>query len=59
MRQDRKIYGDTGDGGVRLGGGATSSPDYCKEAVIFNAKQCWGFVTDTERLARPAPYPSR
>lgn len=31
---------------------STSSPDYCKKDVVFNTKQCWGFVTDTERLAR-------
>lgn len=37
---------------------ATSSPAYCKEAVIFNAKQCWGFVTTTERFAAPDPYPA-
>ncbi|MGC1210809.1 MAG: isochorismatase family protein [Micromonospora sp.] len=37
---------------------ATSSPAYCKKAVIFNAKQCWGFVTDTDRFARPRLYPT-
>ncbi|MFC3500449.1 cysteine hydrolase family protein [Micromonospora krabiensis] len=36
---------------------ATSSPGYCKEAVIFNAKQCWGFVTTTDRFAEPTPEP--
>ncbi|RLP91949.1 isochorismatase family protein [Micromonospora sp. BL4] len=30
---------------------ATSSPTYCKDAVVFNAQQCWGFTTDTTRLA--------
>jgi ureidoacrylate peracid hydrolase len=30
---------------------STSSPDYCKKAVVFNAKQCWGFVTDTQKFA--------
>lgn len=29
---------------------STSSPHYCKDAVVFNAKQCWGFVTNTENL---------
>ena len=36
---------------------STSSPEYCKKAVVFNAKNCWGFVTDTERLADAAPFP--
>ncbi|MDO3686088.1 cysteine hydrolase family protein [Micromonospora sp. C28ISP2-4] len=35
---------------------ATSSPAYCKDAVVFNAKQCWGFVTTTDRFADPSPY---
>jgi ureidoacrylate peracid hydrolase len=30
---------------------ATSSPDYCKDAVIFNARHCWGFVMTTEQFA--------
>ncbi len=30
---------------------ATSSPDYCKQAVVFNAKQCWGFSTTTANFA--------
>jgi nicotinamidase-related amidase len=34
---------------------ATSSPPYCKDAVVFNAKQCWGFSTTTERFANPSP----
>ncbi|WP_210204371.1 cysteine hydrolase family protein [Devosia submarina] len=34
---------------------ATSSPDYCQQAVVFNAKNCWGFVTDTESFANPVP----
>lgn len=32
---------------------ATSSPDYCKKSVVFNAKQCWGFSTTTEAFASP------
>ncbi|MGK5741900.1 cysteine hydrolase family protein [Micromonospora sp. URMC 103] len=32
---------------------ATSSPGWCKDTVIFNAQQCWGFTTDTARLADP------
>ncbi len=36
---------------------ATSSPDYCKQAVVFNARQCWGFVTTSERFANPTPFP--
>jgi ureidoacrylate peracid hydrolase len=35
---------------------ATSSPPYCRDAVLFNAKQCWGFVTDTERFAAPRSF---
>ncbi|MGW3783998.1 cysteine hydrolase family protein [Micromonospora chokoriensis] len=30
---------------------ATSSPAYCKDAVVFNSQQCWGFTTDTARFA--------
>lgn len=29
---------------------ATSSPDYCKLAVLHNTRLCWGFVTSTESL---------
>jgi ureidoacrylate peracid hydrolase len=35
---------------------ATSSPDYCKDAVIFNTKQCWGFVMTTEQFANGQPF---
>ncbi|MFF5216295.1 cysteine hydrolase family protein [Micromonospora sp. NPDC000442] len=35
---------------------ATSSPAYCKDAVLFNTKQCWGFVTTTDAFANPQPY---
>ena len=35
---------------------ATSSPSYCKDAVIFNTKQCWGFVTDTAKFASAEPF---
>lgn len=35
---------------------ATSSPDYCKDAVLFNAKQCWGFVMTTEQFADGEPF---
>lgn len=34
---------------------ATSSPDYCKQSVVFNAKQCWGFCTTTEKFASSSP----
>jgi ureidoacrylate peracid hydrolase len=30
---------------------ATSSPSYCKDAVIFNARNCWGFSMTTEQFA--------
>ncbi|RUO30690.1 isochorismatase [Aliidiomarina sedimenti] len=29
---------------------ATSSPDFCKQAVLHNTRLCWGFVTDTKAL---------
>lgn len=35
---------------------ATSSPDYCKKAVVHNTRLCWGFVTDSERLAAAKHY---
>lgn len=37
-------------------GTATSSPDYCKDSVIFNANNCWGFSMDTEAFAAPQPF---
>jgi ureidoacrylate peracid hydrolase len=35
---------------------ATSSPDYCQQAVEFNARNCWGFATTTEHFANPTPF---
>jgi ureidoacrylate peracid hydrolase len=35
---------------------ATSSPDFCKDAVLFNAKQCWGFVTTSGAMAATQPF---
>lgn len=35
---------------------ATSSPDYCREAVVFNTRNCWGFSMTTEQLAAAAPW---
>lgn len=35
---------------------ATSSPDYCQQAVEFNAKNCWGFATTTAHFANPIPF---
>ena len=29
---------------------ATSSPDYCRQATLFNVEQCFGFVTDSRRV---------
>ena len=29
---------------------ATSSPDYCTPATLFNVEQCFGFVTDSKRI---------
>lgn len=34
----------------------TSSPDFCKEAVLHNAKHCWGFVMNTEQFANPEVF---
>lgn len=35
---------------------ATSSPDYCQQAVVFNARNCWGFSLTTEQLAAATPF---
>lgn len=35
---------------------ATSSPDYCKDAVVFNAKNCWGFTMTTQAFAEAEPF---
>jgi ureidoacrylate peracid hydrolase len=35
---------------------ATSSPGYCYDAVVFNAKQCWGFVTTSIDVAESTPF---
>ncbi|MFN3430155.1 MAG: cysteine hydrolase family protein, partial [Candidatus Sericytochromatia bacterium] len=35
---------------------ATSSPPYCKQAVEFNAKQCWGFLTTTDHMLGARPF---
>jgi nicotinamidase-related amidase len=29
---------------------ATSSPDYCMQATIYNVNQCFGFVTDSNKI---------
>jgi nicotinamidase-related amidase len=31
-------------------GTATTSPDYCLQATIYNVNQCFGFVTDSQHL---------
>ncbi|RUO26583.1 isochorismatase [Aliidiomarina minuta] len=33
----------------------TSNPDFCKEAVLINTWQCWGFTTETKRLQESKP----
>lgn len=33
----------------------TSNPDFCKETVLLNTRQCWGFTTDTRRLQEAKP----
>jgi len=35
---------------------ATSSPDYCQQAVVFNARNCWGFSMTSEQLADARPF---
>lgn len=35
---------------------ATSSPDFCKDAVVHNAELCWGFSTTTDQFADPEPF---
>jgi ureidoacrylate peracid hydrolase len=37
---------------------ATSSPDYCRKAIVFNARQCWGFTMTTRQFAGAAPVRS-
>ena len=34
-------------------GTATSSPDFCQQAVEHNAKNCWGFTMTTHDFAHP------
>jgi nicotinamidase-related amidase len=29
---------------------ATTSPDYCMQATLYNVKQCFGFVADSQAL---------
>jgi nicotinamidase-related amidase len=33
----------------------TTSPDFCREATIWNVKFCFGFVTDTDRIVKGLP----
>jgi nicotinamidase-related amidase len=33
----------------------TTSPDYCREATIWNVKKCFGFVTDTDSIVKSLP----
>ncbi|MEX2573011.1 MAG: cysteine hydrolase [Balneolaceae bacterium] len=35
---------------------STSSPGYCKDAVVFNARQCWGFTMTTEQFANAETF---
>ncbi|PYE52816.1 cysteine hydrolase family protein [Deinococcus yavapaiensis] len=35
---------------------ATSSPDFCQQAVVFNTRQCWGFSLTTEQFASATPF---
>jgi len=29
---------------------ATTSPDYCWEATLYNVKQCFGFLSDSQAM---------
>lgn len=31
-------------------GAATTSPDYCRKATLYNVNQCFGFVTDSQSI---------
>src|SRR3546814_17371085 len=31
---------------------ATSSPDFCTEATVWNVKKCFGFVTDSGKILK-------
>ena len=33
----------------------TTSPDFCREATLWNVKFCFGFVTDTDRKMKGLP----
>lgn len=35
---------------------STSSPGYCKDAVIFNARNCWGFTMTIDQFANPTVF---
>jgi nicotinamidase-related amidase len=34
---------------------ATTSPEYCWQATIYNVKQCFGFVTDSQAIYKALP----
>jgi len=34
---------------------ATTSPDFCWQATLYNVKQCFGFVTDSSRFLSAVP----
>ena len=31
---------------------ATTSPDFCTEATVWNVKKCFGFVTDSTKILK-------
>lgn len=35
---------------------ATSSPDFCKEATVFNVELCWGFSMSVDSFEDPEPF---
>ena len=37
---------------------ATTSPAFCVDATLYNVKQCFGFVTDSEALLAGAAKPA-
>ncbi len=38
---------------------ATSSPDFCTQATVWNVKKCFGFVTDSARVIAAMPDDAR
>lgn len=35
---------------------ATASPEYCTQSTVYNAMNCWGFVTSSGEFENPTPF---